>query len=80
MFVDTCFSSLVKLREFGSCVVRCREGGDGGSARAVDMGDGEEEQLLSGEGVRERNSERAVQQGEQQSLQPQLLQALRYAY
>lgn len=61
-------------------MVRCREVGDGDSARAVDMGDGEEEQLLSGEGVRKRNGERTVQPGEQQSLQPQLLQAFRYAY
>ena len=60
-------------------MVSCREVGDGDSARAVDMGDGEEEQLLSGKGVWKRNGERAVQQGEQQSLQPQLLQAFRYA-
>lgn len=43
------------------------------------MGDREEEQLVFGQRVRKWQSECSIQQREQQSLQPQLFQVLRYA-
>lgn len=55
-------------------------GSDGGGSRSVNLGDREEEQLLSRQGVRARQRQRPVQQGEQQPLQSQLLQALRYLF
>lgn len=42
------------------------------------MGDCEEEQLFSGEGVREKPRRREVQQGAKQPLEPPLLQAIGY--
>ena len=59
--------------------IRCgvvQDKSDGNSTRAVDLGDREEEQLLPRQAVRKRNRRRSVQQGEQQSLQSQLIQAL----
>jgi len=46
------------------------------SARTIDLGDREEEQLFLGERVRKGHSERAVQQRTQQSLQSQHFQVL----
>ena len=53
------------------------KGCNGDGSRAVDMGDGEEEQLLPRQGVRTWQRRRPVQQRAQQPLQPQLLQVLR---
>ena len=53
------------------------KGSNGDGSRAVDMGDGEEEQLLPRQGVRTWQRWRPVQQRAQQPLQPQLLQVLR---
>lgn len=55
-------------------------GSDGDGSGSASLGDREEEQLLSREGVRARQRQRPVQQGEQQPLQSQLLQALRYLF
>lgn len=52
-----------------------REEEHGGGFGTTDLGDCEEEQLVFGEGVRQGNSRRSVQQRAQQLIQSQLLQA-----
>lgn len=58
--------------------VRCEGWWNGVSSWTIDLGDREEEQLFLGEAVREGQRKRPVQQGDQQSIQSQFVQALWY--